>query len=123
MKFATAYERESSKKEKLDQTIKVQKIGYVPAKKRIEDIINAGMRLKDFRASQYDFPEGTEIDETLNDPTRAKNFDLADASQLKYAAEASLKASQAALKASQEVSKEPPDPSTVKIVEHHDDDK
>lgn len=123
MKFATAYERNPSKKEKLDQTIKVQKIGYVPAKKRIEDIINAGMRLKDFRASQYDFPEGTQIDETLNDPTRSKNFDLADASQLKYAAEASLKASQAALKASQAASEEPLDTSTVKMVENHDDNK
>lgn len=59
----------------------VETAGYIPANQRIENMMLAGQRLSESRKEQYDFPDG-EIDESYNDPTRSKNFDLADASQI-----------------------------------------
>jgi len=58
--------------------------GYIPAQKRIENLLNAGQRLKDFRDQQFDFVDENSIDDQFFDPTRTKNFDLADATQLQY---------------------------------------
>lgn len=65
----------------LEKGSKTEKAGYVPAKKRIEDLINAGKRLSDYRKALYDFNEG-EFDENLPiDPTRSGSYDMADATQ------------------------------------------
>lgn len=82
----------------------VEKAGYLSAQKRIENMILAGQRLVDYRKAQYDFPEG-EIKEDFEDPTRAKNFDLAEATQLQLRTEASLKARQKQQEALREASK------------------
>lgn len=76
-KFHTHYERERSKPEVNSREIIVETAGYIPAKQRIESIIRAGERLKVYRKEQFDFNE--KIDEDFSDPTRSKNYDLADA--------------------------------------------
>lgn len=81
----------------------VEKAGYIPAKIQIENLILAGIRLKEHRQDLYDFKSLAEIDMDFYDPTRSKNFDLADAFQ--YSHELKLKAR---LKASQ-TSQEAPD--------------
>lgn len=56
--------------------ILVETAGYVPAKRRIEDMINAGTRLVNARREQFDTLDDSEPD---IDPTRSKHFDLAEA--------------------------------------------
>lgn len=79
----------------------VEKAGYVSAQKRIENLILAGHRLQEYRKSQFDFESEQELDEDFSDPTRAKNFDLADGFQLEYYTNQKLKAQERAIKASQ----------------------
>ena len=76
-----------------------EQAGYIPPKKQIEDMINAGRRLSDSRG-QYDWQDGN-VDEEADDPTRRSNYDMADAFQDKLAANNRLKASQTAQEASQ----------------------
>lgn len=57
--------------------------GYIPPKLDITRLILAGKQLEDFRKYQFDFPEGTEIDETYTDILRQKNLDMAEISLLK----------------------------------------
>jgi len=59
----------------------VERAGYMPPKIQIEAMINAGRRLNEARAEQFDFPDG-KIDDNFVDPTRDPNFDLADATRL-----------------------------------------
>lgn len=84
MQFQTHYERTRSAPEKNSGICKVDRAGYISSQKRIENLINAGMRLVESRREQYDFP-GNEFDPDFEDPTRSKNFDMADASQMDYA--------------------------------------
>lgn len=63
----------------------VESAGYIPAQKRIENMILAGQRLVDSRKEQYDF-DG-EVDEDYTDPSRSPNFDMADASMMQNAIE------------------------------------
>lgn len=95
--FTTPYQENRFKTppEKNCGITKVEKVGYVSSQKRIESMIQAGQRLADYRKQQFDFPDG-EIIEDYEDPTRMSNFDLSDASQMQFAVEANLKASQAA---------------------------
>lgn len=68
--------------------------GYVTAQQRIETMILAGQRLVDYRKHQFDFQPEEQIDESFEDPTRLKNLDPAEATQLQYSSEARIKASQ-----------------------------
>lgn len=78
--------------EKNSNEIIVEKAGYVTAKQRIEDMINAGRRLVDHRKANYDFKENEEIDENFDDPTRSPGFDPADASSIMQEIDAKMKA-------------------------------
>ena len=69
----------------------VEKSGYIPAKDRIENMILAGQRLIEHRMSMYDFNSDKELDEDFYDPTRSKNFDMADATMLQYNLENNIK--------------------------------
>lgn len=64
----------------------------------------AGQRLVSSRRESYDFPDG-QIDETYYDPTRKKDFDLADAFQMAEISKQSLKASQTAQETRKEADK------------------
>lgn len=56
--------------------------GYIKPKKRIEDFFRAGQQLKAYRQEQFDFPDGTKIDDEFEDPTRRTNFDLTDVTEI-----------------------------------------
>ena len=60
--------------------VMVETAGYIPAKLRIEQIIDAGKRLVEYRKEQFDYNEGEE-DMSPDIRTRSKSYDLADASQ------------------------------------------
>ena len=70
--------------EKIDSSSITEQGGYIPPERQIQDMMNAGRRLQEYRMSQYDFASPDDIDESLSDPTRSANFDLADASQQAY---------------------------------------
>jgi hypothetical protein len=62
-------------------TSNVERSGYLPAKNQIENLILAGRNLKEWRNSQYHYPNG-EIDENdVPDPTLSSDYDMADAFQ------------------------------------------
>lgn len=103
MQFQTRYNRIDRSGEINPGPILVERAGYIPAKIQIENLILAGKRLQEHRAEMYDFTELSKIDLDFYDPTRSKNFDIADAFQLKRAVEERLKASQNAQEASGEV--------------------
>jgi len=77
--------------------LKVDSLGYMPAKKRIENMMLAGQRLKDYRQSTYDFPDG-KIDTKYQNPQRSLNYDLADAFQDGLQIDAKLSSQDAAAK-------------------------
>ena len=102
MLFQTRYNRQERPGEINSGENLVERAGYIPAKIQIENLIQAGIRLKEHRAEMYDFKSLAEIDLDFHDPTRSKNFDIADAFQLRTALEHRLKASQTAQEASEE---------------------
>lgn len=55
--------------------------GYMPTKIRIENLINAGVRLDNYRREAYDFAPGEEATD-YTDPTRRQGFDPADGSEM-----------------------------------------
>lgn len=96
MKFKTHYNfKEFPKTYELQcGNVLVERAGYVPSKQRIEEFMLAGRRLKEFRMSQYDFPDPNAIDPTVFDPTRKKGYDMADATQDSMRLTGRLKTSQ-----------------------------
>lgn len=74
--------------EKNTGEIIVERSGYIPARKRIENLMLAGQRLIESRHAMYDFNAGEPIDENFYDPTREKDFDLADATRIQNDLEA-----------------------------------
>ena len=78
--FNTHYSRTHSTPEARAGKILVESAGYVSAEKRITNLLLAGQRLDSARKEAYDFPDG-QIDEKFVDPTRASNYDIADAYQ------------------------------------------
>lgn len=86
MGFKTQYDRKDVKtaEEKPEKGTMVETAGYMTAEQRITSLINAGQRLTDYRKAHYDIQDGEEIPPDIQpDPTRAGNFDLADATMLK----------------------------------------
>jgi len=90
MNFQTRYNRGEKVYERVDNTRLVETHGYIPAQKRIENLIAAGQRLSAARGDFFDFPDG-EVEEDAWDPTRSKNYDLADGTQQMLAVELRLK--------------------------------
>ncbi|QXP44126.1 MAG: hypothetical protein [Arizlama microvirus] len=91
MEFQSTYSEKKRKPEKNSGEIKVEVTGYIDSETRITNLILAGQRLEQSRKEQYDFPDYKSIDDDFTDPTRARNFDLAEASQLQYSTELKLK--------------------------------
>lgn len=109
MQFQTRYNHSKTPPEINSGISLVEKAGYIPAKARIENMIMAGQRLIEHRASLYDsdnFKEGAIPDDYI-DPTRSKNFDMADATMYKQNVENNIKQREL-LKASQ-TAQEPQD--------------
>lgn len=80
MEFRKAFTYVASKGEINSGEIKVETAGYIPAQVRIEQIIDAGRRLVDYRKEQFDYSNG-EDDLSPDIRTRSKSYDLADATQ------------------------------------------
>lgn len=91
MKFHTQRERPKKILEKNNDKRITETAGYIPANVRIANIMLAGANLKQYRAEQYDFGDG-QVDPEFFDPTRCKNFDLADAGILQNATNEALEA-------------------------------
>lgn len=84
MLFRTHYNGDQFEKkyETVDDTRITESAGYISAKQRIENLIFAGQRLAQHRAEQYDLTgeySDEDEDNISIDPTRRKDFDLADA--------------------------------------------
>lgn len=78
--FMTRYHRPKATYEPGGGDLLVERAGYIPPKKQIEQFMLAGKRLEASRRELFDFPDGKDTGEF--DPTRSPNFDMADASQL-----------------------------------------
>ena len=100
MRFNTQYDRVRQPAETNSGITLVERAGYISAQVRIENLMLAGQRLVQARKEMYDFPDG-KIDFDFNDPTRRKNYDLADGFQDGLKVEAKLKAQKEAAEASQ----------------------
>lgn len=109
MNFRKQYGGSLATPEKGSGEILVEQAGYVSAKQRITNLMLAGQRLLESRRAQYDFPAGSEIDESFSDPLRRPGIDMAEVSQMQMAVEDRLKASQIA----QEARVKAPDPKPV----------
>jgi len=81
VKLYTQHRRPPKHYEQNDGLSATESAGYIPPKKQIENLINAGKRLLEWRKEQYDFPEDDNVDESFEDPTRRSGYDLADASR------------------------------------------
>lgn len=82
MRFFTAYEnRPVLTGEYNDGVSKVQPYGYIPTRVQVQRMLEAGVRLSEFRKGLFDFDDDTPDDEIEVDPTRSPSFDLADASE------------------------------------------
>lgn len=79
--FYTPFVKASRKGEENSGELKVETAGYIPAKMQIENILDAGRRLENYRKENYDFQPG-EQEYDFPIPDRTPNFDMADASQI-----------------------------------------
>lgn len=92
MSFATHFIRPLTEYEPGGGEVITEQAGYVPAKRKIEEMIYAGKRLVESRREQFDSVDDSEPE---IDPTRDPNFDLADASILKRQVASRLRAQKA----------------------------
>lgn len=85
MKFFTQYDRPDLIEEVMSDDSITETAGYIPPERQIVDMINAGVRLGEFRKEAYDFGSGEEVPDDYIDPTRSPNFDMADAQAINLA--------------------------------------
>lgn len=102
MLFQTKYNRFPRKAEAPSGISQVETAGYIPAKVKIESLIQAGARLIQSRKEQYDYPPGTKVtgDEPI-DPTRRRNLDRVDIDAMERALQEKIDAKIAAKKAAE----------------------
>lgn len=72
---------------------------YVPLEAQINDMILAGERLAEYRASEFDIPPGEEIPEDYLNPLHKWDFDVIDAAKFGNALQEKMRKEQAAAKA------------------------
>jgi len=101
----TQHRRPPKRPEKMDPLTLTESAGYLPSKVQIENLIQAGKRLVQWRKEQYDFPEDQDVDESFEDPTRRPGYDLADASRDGAAVAARLRAQAKADRAAKDTAK------------------
>lgn len=107
MNFTSGYDTHNFPNEKLSNESLVETAGYIPAQVRIENLINAGQRLQESRANEYDLQDGIESDDFVPDPTRQRNYDLADATQDLADANERIKSRKVSTKVDTKTVKEP----------------
>lgn len=99
MRFQTRYNLSNRSYEKPSGPSQVERAGYIPAKARIEALMQAGARLVASRAEMYDYPNSTPDTDFRIDPTRSPNFDMVDADIMKESLKSKISAK---IKADQE---------------------
>lgn len=80
--FNTPFSRQRVSTEQNSGEILVETAGYVSADKMIQRLINAGIRLADFRAGEFGSDGLPEGEEPSVDPTQSSDFDLSDVSEI-----------------------------------------
>lgn len=86
--------------------------GYMSTEQLVTDMLKAGKALEDYRNGMYDLDEEADWDEDVPlDPTRRKDFDLADFTALKLRHEQKLEEYKAQKKADEEAKKKAQDES------------
>jgi len=96
MKVATRYsktKRPGTKLERPGTKKMVETAGYRSTKTRVEEFLDAGRRLQEYRNLKYDFEPGQEVPDDFEDKTRRPGYDPADATQDLRAASARLEQS------------------------------
>lgn len=88
--------------------------GYRTTEQIIEEMILAGSRLDQSRRDQYDFERYEDIDEDYEDPTRRKDYDLAEASQDLIRSQFNIESTNKVEKDTDRVSKDPVQEGSVK---------
>lgn len=66
------------KPEENHEPSKTEQAGYVPTQRRIADLFDAGIRLKQYRAEQFDRPPGVDDEDIPIDPLRKPGIDPID---------------------------------------------
>jgi len=99
VKLYTQYRRPPKRMEEMTSDTLTESAGYLPSKVQIENLIQAGKRLMEYRKGAYDFPDDKVVDESYEDPTRGPGYDLADASRDAAGVDKRLRAQAAAAKA------------------------
>lgn len=94
----TRYSLSERKPEVHKKGNRVERTGYISAQKRIENLLQAGVNLRNYRQNQYDF-DHNKIDFDAYDKTRKKGYDMAEAFQDGLSVSERLKASQTAQEA------------------------
>lgn len=113
MKFRSWVNRPVKKFDKIGGKKMVETTGYIPAKVRIERMVQAGQRLKSMDVSNFDTIDPNVDDEDLPiDPSRKPGYDLADASAHLHIVNTYVKAKKAELKAKKAVVDEKKEPSS-----------
>lgn len=74
--------RNKTQLEKSHSGTQVETRGYIPKRKKIEQLIEAGQRLVEARAENYSYNSETPDEECQVDPTASAGFDRAEASQI-----------------------------------------
>lgn len=67
-----------AKPEENHEPSKTDQAGYIPMQRRIQDLLDAGMRLKEYRAEQFDRPPGVDYEDIPIDPLRKPGIDPID---------------------------------------------
>lgn len=95
-------------KEKSPKIRKVETAGYIPAKKRIEEMIISGRRLGVYRKENYD-TMNPKVDDLPIDRFRSKGVDMAEVSEVMNALEQKRKVIMANKRKAEKLAKATPE--------------
>jgi len=82
MKFNTRENRIKTPPEINGGPTLVESAGYQTRTQKVTSYMQAGARLTAVRSEMYDYYDDENIEDMVVDPTRRKNFDIAEASQM-----------------------------------------
>lgn len=85
--FNTSTERVRQKPEINSGELLTEQAGYIPLEAQLNRLTAAGVQLYEYRREMYDFADDEHIPANAEDPTRAPNYDMADASMALHSLE------------------------------------
>lgn len=81
-KFYHQWDRPEKYKEPGGGQKKVETAGYISPKQQVQNLLNSGTNLRDYRIQNYQAGHEVKDDEVQIDPTTNPGFDMADASRI-----------------------------------------